>query len=640
MKRYIALCLLLTLATVTAGNIVVSPHNVEYDQQGQGTITESIYYTNTGNQTETIDLDIVGDKTNWFSLSTQSFAVDSGTSKEIEVTINVPPEPSEGTISTGVIDSNLNLSTVFEGNITDPGPLFSSNKWIYSNDKVDVTVAGITYTMVIRKIDQVVAFDVYEKGKKISTERLAKEDTTSSLDPVKIKVIETAASSSRAELQFTSEEEGDVSITIGELGEIQVIPSNQNFRLSSLNEKQVTIKFRNNYDTDVQIEGVRLSQIQEGYTLDYQASSSVASGDTLPVVLTVKPKALSLGPHTQNVCVDVVVRGQVKKKCSQIKVNIPQETAQKYATSGSITITAPDYMPTGVHKPITVSGVRNTDDISVSTPSGDMVIDPNSIKVVHGTWKADFKCLEPGNHDVVFSYKGTKFDSKSVTVGDLSNVVFEYSKNLSKLKETEVTAVDPDNEITLNGTITINGKERRKFTPEAGKNYTICVELGGEETCETEDILKKEMEVYLPTINTNETIIKEEITATDEDGNDLGNVSIKLDGEELSDEWTADEGTHELTVQKAGFKTASQTFEVTEEQETSENPSPASGSVIGNLFSPPELYFLLALIAIGVIWYRENHMTTGSTGGRSSSSGPASGAPKFEPDDGGVEPVE
>ncbi|KXB05942.1 hypothetical protein AKJ53_01725 [candidate division MSBL1 archaeon SCGC-AAA382F02] len=583
----IAICLILTTPTLT------------YQLQGQVT-------NQNGDTTPNLDLELNLNGTGYTTTTDSNGQYQLGNQNDTNLLENATYDV---TITGSNIDTYNTTATVngettkdfqVQENIQTYAP-FHQEKWIYNTDKVSVKTEGVEYILIMNKIDTTVEFDVYEQGNKIQQARLSENQTTH-LTELNITVLETYTTSSRANLLFESTNT-DTQITIGDQGTVNVYPAQKNFLLKSLDERQITITYTNNYDTEVTINGIDLSTITEGFTLQSTTGTTLKPGEEATATLTINPVKLTVGEHTQKVKFTHTARDKKRTVNSVIQVKISDSTMQQglQEETNTLNITAPDTTLPGEWVTIKINGVTEKDAITVTDPIQGMEIDPSTKQVAHGTWSAKFKFNEPGNHNIPFGYYGTYFTSHKIQVTSLNQTNFNYNPTFQPGKNITITPKLKEEKLT-DAEITVNGNNTNKVTPEPGETYEICVRYHGNKHCEDKQAGKKQLTVTgISTITPGDKITPRDITVENTETDEtITNYTLTVNNIPIDSQGTTlEQGkANTVTVKAEGYKP----YRTTIGQETK-----ATGGFL-NLpeISPIHIAALAIIAAAGYLLYRKS----------------------------------
>ncbi len=335
------------------------------------------------------------------------------------------------------------------------------------------------------------------------------------------------------------------------LGELATIPKSQSFLLASLDKRQFTIKFKNKFDTPLEIDAIRLDQVTEGFRLDYTSQDSLDPGEELPVVLTIDPALLSIGQHIIHVCMDATYRDRSISSCSEIDVTIPNSAVVEYATM-NIQINMPSDVLVGTEIPVNISGVNRPNDITISSDKNDLIINTKTLTAGHGMWTAKVTFAKPGVHTLTFLFKGNQFATRTVNVINTSAVSIKFSPKTAGPGDTvNVTAYLNNKKLSL--PITVNGNKTSSFKVAPGVNYTVCVTTQFDKKCITKLFQKPDLLVNFPKLDTSGVLNPSAIRVSDQSGNKITGYTILVDGSQVQGKIKLEAGSHEVTVKAPGY---------------------------------------------------------------------------------------
>ena len=548
MNKYMYLIPILLLVGVSAFSI--NPNNFSVNS----TDNSRKYITVSNPDNSSITVDISTSCSDWILLSASSLSVNPSDSGSFYFVVS-PPSYDQSKSCTIVV-SNSNESYSAQVNIVAQQLneyKYNKTKWVMPNEKLSITVEGQQYDLIINDVSDTIDYDVYLGNTKISTESLGQDDTSDTVDSVIIKVIELIPTSHRAKLQILSKDTSDIQVTMSSLGTLSAIPKSQAFLLSSLEQRQFTITFKNKFDMPIQVDSIRLDKISDGFRLEYASQDSLDPGESLPVTLNIDPYVLTVGEHVVHACMDAEYRDKSISACSEIDVTIPNSAILDYATS-NIQVNMPDTILIGVPFNMNITGVNRASDISITSDKNDLIVDSKSLTAAHGLWSSKVTFARPGAHTVTFLYKGNQFATRSVDVMNLSELnIILTPKDASSGDKVTITAEDNYGN-TLNVPITVDGSKTSKLLVEAGHNYTICISTSFGNKCISKIFKKPEMYASIGVLKVGDVLGPSNITVTTESGSEIENYSLYIDGNRVTAPITMKAGTHTVTVKSPGYK--------------------------------------------------------------------------------------
>ena len=548
MNKYMYLIPILLLVGVSAFSI--NPNNFSVNS----TDNSRKYITVSNPDNSSITVDISTSCSDWILLSASSLSVNPSDSGSFYFVVS-PPSYDQSKSCTIVV-SNSNESYSAQVNIVAQQLneyKYNKTKWVMPNEKLSITVEGQQYDLIINDVSDTIDYDVYLGNTKISTESLGQDDTSDTVDSVIIKVIELIPTSHRAKLQILSKDTSDIQVTMSSLGTLSAIPKSQAFLLSSLEQRQFTITFKNKFDMPIQVDAIRLDKISDGFRLEYASQDSLDPGESLPVTLNIDPYVLTVGEHVVHACMDAEYRDKSISACSEIDVTIPNSAILDYATS-NIQVNMPDTILIGVPFNMNITGVNRASDISITSDKNDLIVDSKSLTAAHGLWSSKVTFARPGAHTVTFLYKGNQFATRSVDVMNLSELnIILTPKDASSGDKVTITAEDNYGN-TLNVPITVDGSKTSKLLVEAGHNYTICISTSFGNKCISKIFKKPEMYASIGVLKVGDVLGPSNITVTTESGSEIENYSLYIDGNRVTAPITMKAGTHTVTVKSPGYK--------------------------------------------------------------------------------------
>lgn len=566
MKRSSFLVLFLILPLVLA-DFLVTPSSMSWNSNDTPTLTQqfTIVSYNT-NESQTVSITAGGDNPSWLSISPSSLVLSPSTPSTFTVTVNPVEQQTPQTYSQYLMISNGSFS--FRVNVTGYTKAtypFQTYRWVTKDTELIVDSAGLTYVMLFNSIDTTVDFDVYQGSLKVASESLATGESTLDLDPVVIKVEKLYPQNSKAELLISSDD-SDTTVTTKEAGSMTVDPISQTVKISKLDQVTIPIYFINNYDYKVDFDSVRIDPMQDGFDLQYSTPEYIASGDKFLVNFVVDPKQIATGTYTESVKLSGRYRGNSISKTSTITVVIPSGVSQ--TNINSINVSIPTFTTVGTWTQFAVSGVTESDNVQIS-PIENMEADPNSRKVIHGVWYCKFKFNKVGAYYIPLTVNGLPLRPRTIYVSSENNLNFVFSPKLKAGTESTISVYDNNTKTEFNATIMVDGVTTNKITPEAGKNYTVCMQLYSINKCDTFSVVKGGLNVYIPSFKPDATIYPSNITVTDENGKIL-NSTIYLDGRELSKDANAVAtlGSHTLKIEAQGYEPIEKSFVVSKPMQT------------------------------------------------------------------------
>ena len=298
---------------------------------------------------------------------------------------------------------------------------------------------------------------------------------------------------------------------------------------------------------------------------------------------------------------DGTYRGQPISTSATVSVTIPESVVTQ-AMATETHVTGPSYAPVDGWATFQVTGVRNVADVSISCPQGDMIADPNTMQVVHGVWSVKAKFLTPGQHDVMFSYMGIPIASKKIFIGDINDIEFKFEPELQVNKTSRIYAVDRNTGANVNMTFTRDGLPITEITPQYGENITICMELMQKTRCESFQMELKEPLISIPSLTEGDNLTASMITITDPDtGETVSNYTILLDGVPLVGTWTADNGTHQLTILADNYKNITTALTIIPKQTEAKGQLP---------YQNFDILVWFGILALGVLIYWKARTST------------------------------